>query len=191
MKRTIAFMLLGAVLVVGVGCEDQVTSVQQKDEVHESPARMEPAATMLPVEQLPPAARFPGAPPGVTAQQALMAKRAAELDAYRHLAEQIMGMRIDSRTYVKDFVAESDTITTDLNARVLGLHWTRIEFPPGAGICTVEGVVGLSKIITYFRSLSTRHFKGDHLKAFDYDTMKRVNKKTLITVTGEGAIKGR
>jgi len=63
-----------------------------------------------------------GAPPekGSPAQKRLMAKRAAQVDGYRQLAEAIEGVHVDSETSVKDFVTESDVIKTRVQALVKG-----------------------------------------------------------------------
>lgn len=63
-----------------------------------------------------------GAPPdkGSPAQKRLMAKRAAQVDGYRQLAEAIEGVHVDSETSVKDFVTESDVIKTKVTALVKG-----------------------------------------------------------------------
>lgn len=52
----------------------------------------------------------------------LMAFRAAEMDARRKLAEQIEGLMITSETSVKDFVANNDTIRTEMLAFQQGAH---------------------------------------------------------------------
>lgn len=57
---------------------------------------------------------------GSAAQKRLMAKRAAQADGYRQLAEVINGVHVDSETVVKDFVAQSDTIKTSVSALVKG-----------------------------------------------------------------------
>jgi hypothetical protein len=57
-----------------------------------------------------------------TPQGKLMAARAAELDAKRRLAEELMGFRIDSSTTVRDFVTEHDEINTQLNSFLLGSY---------------------------------------------------------------------
>ena len=51
------------------------------------------------------------------AQQRLLAIRAAKIDAYRNLAEQIYGMRLDSSTSVADMAVTNDR----LRARVEGV----------------------------------------------------------------------
>ncbi len=189
MKRILWLPALSLALAVSIGCDD-VKTVKQTEETHVSEPTMKPPET-VPDVQMPPAARWPGAPQGVSAQDALMARRAAELDAYRKLAERIKGLRIDSRTYVRDFVTESDQITADTVAHIRGVTVTRIAFPPGEGICEVEVAAGLSQIYTYVKELQTRHHQGDNVKAVDYQTMRSVNKQQIITASGQGAIRGR
>ncbi|MCZ6697924.1 MAG: hypothetical protein O7D94_03215 [Planctomycetota bacterium] len=63
-----------------------------------------------------------------TPQGKLMAARAAELDAKRRLAEEIMGLQIDSSTMVRDFVTEHDEINTQVdtvlvNSYVKSTNW--------------------------------------------------------------------
>ncbi|MBX3396933.1 MAG: LPP20 family lipoprotein [Phycisphaerae bacterium] len=57
-----------------------------------------------------------------TPQGKLMAARAAELDAKRKLAEEVMGFRIDSSTTVRDFVTEHDEINARLNTYLQGSY---------------------------------------------------------------------
>ncbi|MCH7925737.1 MAG: lipoprotein required for motility, partial [Planctomycetes bacterium] len=42
--------------------------------------------------------------PVTDAQNKLLAKRAAEADCYRKLAETVYGVKLNSNTYVRDFV---------------------------------------------------------------------------------------
>ena len=53
-------------------------------------------------------------------QRKLAAIRAAEVDAYRKLAEQVHGFNIDGRTTVADFVARNDAIRAWVEALVRG-----------------------------------------------------------------------
>lgn len=79
----------------------------------------------------------------ITAQQRLMAKRAAKVDALRNLLETVYGVRIDSRTTVKDFVAQSDTIRAQLDAVIQGAQEVDyVEQPDGTAEVTVEVTLG-------------------------------------------------
>jgi hypothetical protein len=49
------------------------------------------------------------------AQQRLLAIRAAKLDAYRSLTEQVYGLRLDATATVADMVVQNDTYETTLS----------------------------------------------------------------------------
>ena len=64
-----------------------------------------------------------GAPPAdaVNKSQArLMAKQAAKLDALRNLAQQVNGIKVDSKTTVKDFITQNDEIRTQVDGFIAG-----------------------------------------------------------------------
>jgi len=63
------------------------------------------------------------AQPVSPAQNKLLAKRAAEADAYRKLAETINGVQINSSTTVRDFVTESDEIRSGIDTVVRGARF--------------------------------------------------------------------
>lgn len=50
----------------------------------------------------------------------LRALRAAEMDAYKQLAKTIIGFKIDSKTSVRDYILESDTIRAKMMAAIYG-----------------------------------------------------------------------
>jgi hypothetical protein len=94
------------------------------------------------------------------AQAKLMAYRAAELDARRKLAEYIDGLQIDSETTVRDFVATSDRIRTDMLAFQQGAHVVE-----GSQKLTEEGMAEVAveldlrplwDIVVYYRTHQTR-----------------------------------
>ena len=60
--------------------------------------------------------------PATAAQNKLLAKRAAEADCFRKLAETIYGLQLTSSTYVRDFVTESDEIRTAVTEYVKGVR---------------------------------------------------------------------
>jgi len=75
--------------------------------------------------------------PGSLGHQKVMAKRAAELDAYRHLARRLMNIRIDSQTTVRDYCLESDEIVASLSRVLKGAEPTAIRYLDD-GTCEVD-----------------------------------------------------
>jgi hypothetical protein len=59
-------------------------------------------------------------PQYTTGQQKMMAMRAAQVDAYRNLAEQVQGFRITGATTVSAFALQNDTIHTYVDAFIRG-----------------------------------------------------------------------
>jgi hypothetical protein len=53
-------------------------------------------------------------------QQKMMAMRAAQVDAYRNLAEQVQGFRLTGGTTVSAFALQSDTVRTYVDAFIRG-----------------------------------------------------------------------
>jgi len=119
-------------------------------------------------------------------QNKLLAKRAAEADAYRNLAEAVYGLQINSRTYVKDFVTESDEIRTDVDTFVKGI---RLGTPTWYedGSCEVPAEVTVAKVIETLRSAHKRYYKGDSIKTSDFESIARRIEKTVIKTIGMGA----
>ena len=76
-------------------------------------------------------------------QTRLMAKRAAKADALRNLAETIYGVRVDSRTTVRDFVTQSDVVRANLDSVIQGAREVAyVERPDGTAEVTVEITLG-------------------------------------------------
>ena len=59
-----------------------------------------------------------------------MAKRAAVLDGYRQLNEQIMGLRLDAGTTVSDFVTQNDEISAKTNGFIKGAQIEQLTYQP-------------------------------------------------------------
>jgi len=85
-----------------------------------APPAPEPRYEWVPVKL---SARGSGAPPQSAvnpAQARLMAERAAKLDAMRNLLEETKGVRINSKTMVRDFITQSDTIRARVDGYLQG-----------------------------------------------------------------------
>ena len=119
------------------------------------------------------------------AQNRLLAKRAARVDAIRKLAERIKGLQITSQTRVQDFVAESDVIQTALNASIRGMKEVSVKYLEDDS-CEVVLEIKMSQIIGTLKSIHATHYKGNTVKARDFQQMTTTNQVTFIRETGSG-----
>ncbi|MFH0983547.1 MAG: hypothetical protein V2A79_18690 [Planctomycetota bacterium] len=120
------------------------------------------------------------------AQNKLLSKRAAEADAYRKLAESVMGLQITSDTYVKDFVTESDVIQSEMDTFIRGVRLGEPKWYEDLS-CEVPAEVTVAQVITELKELHTRHYQGDQIKGTDFEQMKQHIKKDVIKAVGMGA----
>ena len=120
------------------------------------------------------------------AKNKLLAKRAAEADAYRKLAETIKGLHITSDTLVRDFVAESDVIKSELDTFIRGVRLGDPTWYEDLS-CEVPAEVTVAKVIENLKEIHTRHYQGGTVKGTDFVDMKQQIKKDIIRVVGMGA----
>jgi len=120
------------------------------------------------------------------AQNKLLSMRAAQADAYRKLAEAIKGLRITSDTYVKDFVAENDSIQSAMDTFIKGI---KLGQPKWFGdlSCEVPAEVTVSRVIQEIKEIHNRHYKGDRIKGNDVEQIKQYVRTDVIKVVGTGA----
>ncbi len=83
---------------------------------------------------------------GSEGHQKVMAKRAAELDAYRRLAQRLLDIRIDATTTVRDACLESDEIIANLSQVIKGAEAVAIRYLDD-GTCEVDMQVTQSEIV--------------------------------------------
>ncbi len=126
------------------------------------------------------------ADPVTDAQNKLLAKRAAEADCYRKLAETVYGLRLTSDTYVRDFVTESDEISSSVDEFVKGVRLGTPRYYDD-GTCEIRAEVTVAKLVTRLKEIHTAHYKGRSVKTTDFEQIKQTVKKDVIHVTGVGA----
>ena len=128
----------------------------------------------------------------VTTRGRLMAERAAKVDAYRNLAEIIKGLRISSNTYVRDFLAESDQINTQLDSFIKGVKQIGPYRYTPDGICEVDVEVSVRKVVKKLKEIrrwySRRRYpwRQVYLKTIKFEKIIDYYPAKIIRVTGQG-----
>lgn len=153
----------------------------------------EPMAYQPPMPMRSPTSGVPGWE-NVTAQGRMMAERAAKVDAYRNLAERIKGLQITADTYVRDFVAESDQISTRVDTFLKGVRTAGPYRYLPDGICQVDVEVSLQTVVKelttirdwYIHHDPYHHWDHAHLKTVKFEEVIKFYPKKVIRVTGEG-----
>ena len=128
---------------------------------------------------------LPDAWKGIPAQARLMAKRAAQVDAYRNLAEQVNGLRLSSSTFVRDFVAESDQIKTDLDTFLKGVKVSEVRYLNDLSV-EVDVKLAMSRLVGELRREYEAHYKGDKYKIRDFEELNARVEVQWVTATGTG-----
>ncbi len=116
----------------------------------------------------------------------LLANRAAVADAYRKIAETIKGIQINSETYVRDFVTESDVIESEFDEFIKGVRIGKATYYDD-GTCEVEAEVTVANIVEHLKQIHTRHYEGGRIVGTDFDDIERQIQKSIIKVSGLGA----
>lgn len=124
--------------------------------------------------------------PAKEAQNKLLAKRAAEADAYRKLAECVYGVKINSETSVRDFVTESDQIRSAVDTFIRGIRLGPPRYYED-GVCEVEAEVSVQRLITSLKEIHTAHYQGKSVKTTDFEQIKEQVHTDVIRVIGSGA----
>ena len=119
--------------------------------------------------------------PGSEGHQKIMAKRAAEMDAYRRLAGRMMGVKIDGNTTVRDFALEHDEILASLSQVLKAATPTAVKYNKSDGSCEVTMEIKTQDVIRTTR----RFLKGTTTKT---EIKDEVQEKTF-SETGMGAMR--
>ncbi len=128
-----------------------------------------------------------GALPGSPAMVMVQTKRAAEIDAYRKMAERFLGVKINSRSSVKDFCLTNDELKSSVDAYLKGLKPVAVEFKQD-GVCSVTMQLKVREVIAVVDSLVRRYNQGG--RKITSETIRNQNLDIVdktFTVTGVGA----
>ncbi|MBI9016558.1 MAG: LPP20 family lipoprotein [Phycisphaerae bacterium] len=120
----------------------------------------------------------------------LMAKRAAELDAYRNMAERILGFSINSDTKVRDFVGESDNIAIDIDHFIKGIKIDdsqTVWYDDGS--CEVVAKVKLSEVVKQLKTSNDKYYQGKKYSTTDFESIYASTTEKEIIVYGSAAIR--
>jgi hypothetical protein len=122
-----------------------------------------------------------------SARARLMAQRAAEIDAYRRLAERVHGLHITASTTVRDYVTEYDQINAAVQQNLRGARVRSTAY--GA-----DGVVSVTMELTVTELMSTTRRIVDETKVDGHtsheatERTEQESQRKVIVVTGRGVM---
>ncbi len=135
MRKTVLAGMLIVIAFALAGCQTyEVREDRPYGEVGPAYDAPSPEGEWVPIKVT---AKGGGAPPASAVNQAqarLMAERAAKVDAMRNLLEQAYGVTIKSRTTVKDFITQNDTIKAKVNAFIKGAKVIDTKYLSDGGV---------------------------------------------------------
>ena len=116
--------------------------------------------------------------PGSLGQKRILAKRAAEMDVYRRLAERVAGVQIVGETTLKDFVANDDKLRASFSHTIKSAEITSIAFNDD-GTASVEATLKIGPLVRTI--VKQKSAQGNALK------VEEKAEQMEITETGNGA----
>lgn len=124
-----------------------------------------------------------GALPDSMGMKMLRAKRAAELDAYRLMAERITGVKINSETTVANMCLKNDKVQASLVAFLKGLKPTAVNYKSD-GACSVTMQLKIREVVKTVETL-VRIYNSENKDKIE--NVKIATNDKIFTVTGNGA----
>ena len=117
--------------------------------------------------------------PGSEGHQKIMAKRAAEMDAYRRLAARMMGQKISGDTTVRDMCLQNDDILARLSLLLKAATPTNIKYLDD-GSCEVTMEIKMSDVVR-----TTRRYLKDGTEKTEF---KDDIRERSFSETGRGTM---
>lgn len=116
--------------------------------------------------------------PGSLGHKRILAKRAAEMDVYRRLAERAAGVQVDGSSTVKDFVVADDSLKASFSHALKSAEITSIAFNDD-GTATVEATLKVGPLVRTI--VKHKAANGTVVK------VEESTEQMSITETGNGA----
>ena len=127
-----------------------------------------------------------------TAQQKLMGKNAAEVDAMAKLAKEVKGLWIEGIDVVKNFVTEESVRNVKFDAFIRGAQFIDFDVTSD-GIISATAQITLTQVIRNIEIIKKTKYKGDDkddIKTKITEKVTETNVPLVITVVGYGAMSG-
>ena len=121
-----------------------------------------------------------GALPGSKGMQMILARRAAELDAFRAMAKRIAGVQIDGTSNIRQLMLTDDSVNAGVCAFLKGLKPVDVAYADD-GSCTVKLQLKIRETVRVMETLTKPD--GDDNKVVATDT--QVNDR-VFTALGKG-----
>jgi hypothetical protein len=119
--------------------------------------------------------------PGSLGHAKILAKRAAEMDAYRRLAATMAGIKITGETLVRDLALENDRVVSSLAALLKGAETKKVVYDKNDGSCKVTMALKTADVIR----TTVRAVGSDKIKTTINDEIE----EQTFTATGRGVMR--
>ncbi|NUM33146.1 MAG: hypothetical protein HUU50_01240 [Candidatus Brocadiae bacterium] len=123
----------------------------------------------------------------VQSQKKMMVRRAAILDAYRQLVESIKVFKISSKSLVKDFILQNDSIESKLGECTLrSAQVVATRYMPD-GSCEVDMVLNLNDLIAFLKTTQSE-YSFPLFRETNFDEVAQQSLSKYIRATGKGIL---
>lgn len=126
----------------------------------------------------------------ITPQQKAMLRRAAQVSAYRALAEKIYGLQVTGDTCVADLAKENDRVGAQLEATIRGVRLAEPRYYSD-GTAEVDAEVTIEQIVTCLKHSydDVKDSNGTHRRE-QIDEISKHTERSVISATGYASVHG-
>lgn len=121
------------------------------------------------------------------ANRRLMARRGAQTDAYRQLAERLFGMALTSETFKQNMVTKSDDIKAKCDAYLRGVRFAQTRYRPD-GIAEVQAEVTVAQAITTIKKAVDEVYGQGKWTTQISTEIQNSTRRKVFAVIGIGAL---